>query len=145
MEVQMATDASAATQLFALGWQAPLGERARSLPLRAEIDARTKIEARNDVRPRTADYEMKPMLGDESEAQIPRASFAAEDARARDRQAAVAPRNEAEESGATEEEATGGRTTRVGRPRGGMRVAARIGDRLRREIARGRRPRVGDG
>ena len=48
-------------------------------------------------------------------------------------------------SGATEEEATGGRTSRVGRPRGGMRVAARIGDRLRREIRRGRRPRVGDG
>ena len=87
-------------------------------------------------------------------------------ARARDRQAAVALQNEAEESGATEEEATGGRTTRVGRPRGGMRVAARIGDRLRREIGRehkmtrecwiclvllkislgrGRRPRVGDG
>ena len=62
-----------------------------------------------------------------------------------DRQAAVALQNEAEESGATEEEATGGRTTRVGRPRGGMRVAARIGDRLRREIGRGRRPRVGDG
>ena len=60
---------------------------------------------------------------------------AGEAARARDRQAAVALRNEAEESGATEdEEATGGRTTRVGRPRGGMRVAARIGDRLRREI-----------
>ena len=66
-------------------------------------------------------------------------------ARARDRQAAVALQNEAEESGATEEEATGGRTSRVGRPRGGMRVAARIGDRLRREIRRGRRPRVGDG
>ena len=70
---------------------------------------------------------------------------AGEAARARDRQAAVALQNEAEESGATEEEATGGRTTRVGRPRGGMRVAARIGDRLRREIGRGRRPRVGDG
>ena len=27
----------------------------------------------------------------------------------------------------------------------GARVAARIGDRLRREIGRGRRPRVGDG
>ena len=66
-------------------------------------------------------------------------------ARARDRQAAVAMQNEAGESGATEEEATGGRTSRVGRPRGGMRVAARIGDRLRREIGRGRRPRVGDG
>ena len=34
---------------------------------------------------------------------------------------------------------------RHGAPRGGMRVAARIGDRLRREIRRGRRPRVGDG
>ena len=65
---------------------------------------------------------------------------AGEAARARDRQAAAASQNEAEESGATEEEATGGRTTRVGRPRGGMRVAARIGDRLRREIRRGRRP-----
>ena len=54
----------------------------------------------------------------------------------------MALQNEAEESGATEEEATGGRTTRVGRPRGGMRVAARIGDRLRREIGRGRRPKV---
>ena len=53
--------------------------------------------------------------------------------------------HEAEESGATEEEATGARTTRVGRPRGGIKVAARIGDRLRREIGRGRRPRVGDG
>ena len=57
----------------------------------------------------------------------------------------MALQNEAEESGATEEEATGGRTTRVGRPRGGIKVAARIGDRLRREIGRGRRPRVGDG
>ena len=27
----------------------------------------------------------------------------------------------------------------------GMKVAARIGERLRREIGRGRRPRVGDG
>ena len=57
----------------------------------------------------------------------------------------MALQNEAEESGATEEEATGGRATRVGRPLGGMRVAARIGDRLGREIERGRRPRVGDG
>ena len=65
--------------------------------------------------------------------------------RARDRQVAVAPQNEAEESGATEEEVTGGRMARVGRPRGGMRVAAKIGDGLRREIGRGRRPRVGDG
>ena len=40
---------------------------------------------------------------------------------------------------------SGARTTRVGRPRGGIKVAARIGDRLRREIGRGRRPRVGDG
>ena len=30
------------------------------------------------------------------------------------------------------------RTTRVGRPRGGMKVAARIGEGLRREIERGR-------
>ena len=29
------------------------------------------------MRPRTADYEMKPMLGDETEAQKPGASFAA--------------------------------------------------------------------
>ena len=50
--------------------------------------------------------------------------------------------DEADESDATEEETTGGRTTRVGRPRGGMRVAARIGEGLRREIERGRRPRV---
>mgnify|MGYP004214457277 CR=1 FL=1 len=53
--------------------------------------------------------------------------------------------DEAEESDATEEEATRERTTRVGRPRGGMKVAARIGERLRREIGRGRLPRVGDG
>ena len=37
------------------------------------------------------------------------------------------------------------RTTRLGRPRGGMKVAARIGERLRGEIGRSRRPRVGDG
>ena len=46
---------------------------------------------------------------------------------------------------ATEEEVTRERTTRVGRPRGGMKVAARIGERLRKEIGRGRLPRVGDG
>ena len=80
-----------------------------------------------------------------SEARAELRREAGEAARARDRQAAVALRNEAEESGATEEEATGARTTRVGRPRGGIKVAARIGDRLRREIGRGRRPRVGDG
>ena len=70
---------------------------------------------------------------------------AKEAARARDRQAAASSQNEAEGSDATEEEATGGRRTRVGRPRGGMRVAARIGEGLRREIGGGRRPRVGDG
>ena len=72
---------------------------------------------------------------------------AREAARARERQAAAASQDEAEEGDATEEEATGGRTTRVGRPRGGMKVAARIGEGLRREIERGRRPRVrvGDG
>ena len=70
---------------------------------------------------------------------------AGEAARARDRQAAAASQDEADESDATEEEATGGRTTRVGRPRGGMKVAARSGERLRKEIGRGRLPRVGDG
>ena len=70
-----------------------------------------------------------------------------EAARARDRRAAAAQQDEVEESDATEDEATGGRTTRVGRPRGGIKVAARIGEGLRREIGRGRRPRVrvGDG
>ena len=53
--------------------------------------------------------------------------------------------NEAEESDATEEETPRERKTRVGRPRGGMKAAARIGERLRREIGRGGRPRVGDG
>ena len=70
---------------------------------------------------------------------------AQEAARTRDRQAAAASRDEAEENDATEEEMTRERTTRVGRPRGGMKVAARIGERLRREIGRGRLPRVGDG
>ena len=65
--------------------------------------------------------------------------------RTRERQAAAAAQNEAEESDATEEEATRESTTRRGRPRGGTKVAARIGERLRREIGRGGRPRVGDG
>ena len=69
---------------------------------------------------------------------------AKEAARTRDRQAA-APQDEAEENDATEEEVTREGTTRVGRPRGGMKVAARVGERLRREIGRGGRPRVGDG
>ena len=43
---------------------------------------------------------------------------AKEAARTRDRQAAAASQNEAEESGATEEEATGGRTMRVADDRG---------------------------
>ena len=64
--------------------------------------------------------------------------------RTRERQAAAA-QDEAEENDATEEEATRERTTRVGRPRGGMKVAARSGERLRKEIGRGRLPRVGDG
>ena len=63
-----------------------------------------------------------------------------EAARARGWQAAAASQDEADESDATEEEATGGRTTREGRPRGGMKVAARIGEGLRREN-RKRRPR----
>ena len=69
---------------------------------------------------------------------------AKEAARTRDRQAA-ASQDEAEENDATEEEVTRERPTRVGRPRGGMKVAARIGERLRKEIGRGRLPRVGDG
>ena len=70
---------------------------------------------------------------------------AQEAARTRDRQAAAASQNEAEESDATEEEATRESTTRRGRPRGGTKVEARIGEGLRREIGRGGRPRVGDG
>ena len=70
---------------------------------------------------------------------------AREEARAWDRQAAAPSQDEAEESDATEEEATRERTKRRRRPRGGMKVAARIGERLRREIGRGGRPRVGDG
>ena len=62
-----------------------------------------------------------------------------------ERQAAAASQDEAEESDATEEEATRESTTRRGRPRGGTKLAARIGERLRREIGRGGRPRVGDG
>ena len=50
-----------------------------------------------------------------------------------------------QQNDATEEEVTRERTTRVGRPRGGMKVAARSGERLRKEIGRGRLPRVGDG
>ena len=69
---------------------------------------------------------------------------AKEAARTRDRQAA-APQDETEENDATEEEVTRERATRVGRPRGGMKVAARSGERLRKEIRRGRLPRVGDG
>ena len=37
------------------------------------------------MRPRTADYEMKPMLGDETEAGIPGVSFAADEFPPRDR------------------------------------------------------------
>jgi len=52
---------------------------------------------------------------------------AREAARARDRQTAAASQNEAEESDESEDETAGERTrTRVGRTRGGMKVAARI-------------------
>ena len=54
-------------------------------------------------------------------------------------QAAAPSQNEAEESDATEEAATRERTTRVGRPRGGMKVAARSGERLRTKRDRKRR------
>ena len=70
---------------------------------------------------------------------------AREAARARDRQTTAASQNEAEESDESGEETAGERTTRVGRKRGGMKVAARIGEKLRREKGSGRRPRVGDG
>ena len=63
----------------------------------------------------------------------------------RERQAAAPSQDEAEESDATEEEATRETTTRRGRPRGGTKVEARIGEGLRREIGRGGRPGVGDG
>ena len=68
---------------------------------------------------------------------------AKEAARTRDRQAAVASQNEAEESDATEEEVTRESTTRRGRPRGGTKIAARIGERLRREIGKRRTPKGG--
>ena len=56
---------------------------------------------------------------------------AREAARARDRQTTAAFQNEAEESDESGEETAGERTTRVGRTRGGMKVAARIGEKLR--------------
>ena len=67
---------------------------------------------------------------------------AREAARARDRQTTAASQNEAEESDESGEETAGERTTRVGRTRGGMKVAARIGEKLRREI---REQRVSSG
>ena len=58
---------------------------------------------------------------------------AGEAARARDRQAAASSQDEAEESDESEDETAGERqgerTTRVGRTRGGMKVAARIGEK----------------
>ena len=82
MEVQVATDASAATQSFALRLAGAALRASALTPIAGgdtpEIHVRTKLEARNDVRPRTADYEMKPMLGDETEAGIPGVSFAAQ-------------------------------------------------------------------
>ena len=56
-------------------------------------------------------------------------------------------RGQAEESDESEDETAGERTRMrvgTGRTRGGMKVAARIGEKLRREIGRGGRPRVGD-
>ena len=74
-----------------------------------------------------------------------RVQRAREAARARDRQRRFRTRPRRAMS-PTEDETAGERTrTRVGRPRGGMKVAARIGEGLRREIGRGRRPRVGEG
>ena len=58
--------------------------------------------------------------------------------RTRERQAAAAAQNEAEvqESDATEEEATRESTTRRGRPRGGTKVEARIGETAKRDRKR---------
>ena len=71
---------------------------------------------------------------------------AREAARARQTAAASQRTRPSEESDESEDETAGERTrTRVGRTRGGMKVAARIGEKLRREIGSGRRPRVGDG
>ena len=66
--------------------------------------------------------------------------------RARARQAPATSQNEAEQSYEAEDDGAGEseRTTRAGRPRGGMKVAARIGEGLRtvqREIGRGGEPR----
>ena len=73
-------------------------------------------------------------------AELRRKAKAAE--RTRERQAAAASQNEAEERDATDR----GNLAHTGKePRGGTKVAARIGERLRREIGRGGRPRVGDG
>ena len=102
----------------------------RSRPCaRGELD---KLEGRAKIRPKYA----------ARRAELRRKAKEAE--RTRERQAAAA-QDEAEENDATEEEVTRERTTRVGRPRGGMKVAARSGERLRKEIGRGRLPRVGDG
>ena len=58
-------------------------------------------------------------------------------ARARDRQAAAASQDEAEESDAAEERSDKRENDESGTTaRGGMKVAARIGEGLRREIAK---------
>ena len=71
-------------------------------------------------------------------------------ARARERQAAAPSQDEAEESDATargrsdkRESDESGTTARW--HEAALKVAARIGEGLRKEIGRGRRPRVGDG
>ena len=76
MEVQVATDASAATQAFALGWQAPLCERARLTPIaRAEIKREPKSSLEMTCVLGRPTMKMKPLLDDETEAGIPGASF----------------------------------------------------------------------
>ena len=78
MEVQVATDASSATQAFAFGCQAPLCERARLTPIaRAEINREPKSSLEMTCVLGRPTMKMKPMLGDETEAGIPRPSFAA--------------------------------------------------------------------
>ena len=108
-------------------WKQMIGVGVRNVVLREG----SSINSRGQIMPRG-----------ERTAELRRAAREA----ARARQTAAASQNEAEESDESEDETAGERTrTRVRRTRGGMKVAARIGEKLRREIGSGRRPRVGDG
>ena len=95
--------------------------------------------------PRLARGELDKLEGPNYAARRAELRRAAREA-ARARQTAAASQNEAEESDESEDETAGERTrTRVRRTRGGMKVAARIGEKLRREIGiigSGGRPRL---